>query len=220
MLLLRRMLGCWTKTAKLRIGRLIQREAEVRLPLSEQQGPATLGVLNDTLRLASPDLQAAAVAALSAFAAAYAAPLEEPHAKPAVVSVPDAGMDHDSAGQNRDPDVPRPCHAEGDPAEAALGVRSSGRGTSAAVSVQPGPYVAGLAVSNGGAVRRGSAMALGALPAPLLRPAAEEVVAALSAAVQVTSCNKPTLVCITALRQLRSSSVVTHNRTWLHDACT
>ena len=152
-----------------------------------------LGVIDDTLRLASPDLQAAAVAALGAFAA----PPGEPHAKAALGSNPEVGMDHDSAGQNRDPNVPRACDGEGSPAEAALGVLDSGRGTCAIVSVQPGPYVAGLAVSNGGAVRRGSAMALGALPAPLLQPAAAEVVAALAAAVQVDLCNS-SLMCLVA----------------------
>ena len=149
-----------------------------------------LGVLNDTLRIASPDLQAAAVAALGALAAAYAAPPGEPHSKPAHDSAADLDMDHDSAVQNRDPNVPRPCDGEGNSAEARLGVFSGGRGVSAAVSVQPGPYVAGLAVSNGGAVRRGSAMALGALPAPLLCPAAREIVTALAAAVQVP-CGQP-----------------------------
>ncbi len=188
--------------------RLIQRASEVQLPLSEQQGGAVLGVLDGTLRLASPDLQAAAVAALGAFAAAYAALPGELHSKPALDPAPDADMDHDSAGQNRDPNVPPPC--EGSPAEAteaALSVCSSGRGTSAAVSVQPGPYVAGLGVSNGGAVRRGSAMALGALPAALLRPTAQDLIAALAAAVQVTSCNCE-VASLANLRRVTKNNVV------------
>jgi len=194
-------------------GRLIQRASEVRLPLSGQQGGAMLGVLNDTLRLAAPDLQSAAVAALGAFSAAYAAPPRNPHAKPPLNV--DVGMEHDSAGQHRDPNVPQPCDGE----EATLSDCSGGRGMSAAVSVQPGPYVAGLAVSSGGAVRRGSAMALGALPAPLLCPVAQEVIAALAAAVQVTSrargCASLTQGCLGDWTPLH-----THKHSYCRERCT
>jgi hypothetical protein len=164
--------------------RLIRSAAEVHLPLSTQQGGIMLDVVNGTLRHSSPELQAAAVAALSAFAATYAA-------APAVQS-PDLGPDHGAIADNVSGQEKGPAgrQSKAQPSNSssvtdAAHLSSIVGQPFVAVVISPGPYIAGLAVSSGGAIRRGSAMGLGALPAHLLWPDAEHAVAALASATQV-----------------------------------
>ena len=176
--------------------RLIHSAAEVRLPLSTQQSGVMLDVVNDTLRHSSPDLQAAAVAALSAFAAAYAAVpgAQSPDLDPDLAHVSD-----DAAGQERGspPGDPTEQPSKSGSATDAEPPSSSSIGQPLlTVVVSPEPHLAGLAVSSGGAVRRGSAMALGALPPHLLRPYASHVMAALASATQVKVLHPPQPSCL------------------------
>ena len=194
--------------------RLIQSAAEVRLLLSQQQGGVMLDVVNDTLRQSSPDLQAAGVAALGAFATAYAVMSDGMAANhdPDVTAVADRAAGQHNGSPCRSPDAQS---SDGSSTAGAADISTSVRQPSVAVVIAPGPYLDGLAVSSGGAVRRGCAMALGALPARLLRPDAKRVIAALATATQV-----PRGVCFAACVQPSLQSVMAvHVHHAHHDSC-
>lgn len=164
--------------------------ALARLPQAPAGQAALLHALTSSLRMGGPAVQAAAAAALGALMRAY--PLEE--ADGGMAGAAEAETLGTVGGQGDA--CARPVfatHGGAGTAEAeTLGIVggdgarlvSASRGGAGAVEVVTLGFVSGLGDA-GAAVRCGSAAALGALPARLLRPAATAVLEALSAAALV-----------------------------------
>lgn len=137
--------------------RLVQCIALAGLPQAAAGQAALLHALTSSLRAGGTTAQAAAAAALGALTRAY--PLEEA----------DKGSGAGAAGADT---------------RGLAQAAPASRAGAGAVEVVTLGFVDGLGDA-GAAVRRGSAAALGALPARLLRPAAPAVLGALSAAALV-----------------------------------